>query len=92
MRSYRRVNPVRAVSERPGSLHVYSRGVRSHEEVSAVVIEKDPVCGMDVDPERRPDLRVEHDGTTYSFCGKGCMLEFQEDPERFLAPDHDPHM
>jgi Cu+-exporting ATPase len=57
-----------------------------------VAIEKDPVCGMDVDPERRPDLRVEHDGTTYSFCGKGCMLEFQEDPERFLAPDHVPHM
>jgi Cu+-exporting ATPase len=57
-----------------------------------MAIEKDPVCGMAVDPERRPDLRVEHDGTTYSFCGKGCMLEFQEDPERFLAPEHVPHM
>ena len=55
-------------------------------------IEKDPVCGMDVDPARNPELKVEHEGTTYFFCGKGCFLDFQEDPARFLTPDHVPHM
>jgi len=54
-------------------------------------IEKDPVCGMDVDTATS-DLKIEHDGTTYWFCGKGCLLEFREDPERFLDPDYKPSM
>jgi len=57
-----------------------------------MAIEKDPVCGMDVDPERRPELKAEHDGKTYYFCGKGCMLEFRDDPEQFLDPNHIPSM
>ena len=54
-------------------------------------IAKDPVCGMDVDPTAT-DLKIEHDGTTYWFCGKGCFLEFRDDPERFLDPDYTPAM
>ena len=46
---------------------------------------------MDVDPTAT-DLKVEHDGRTYWFCGKGCMLEFRDDPERFLDPDYVPSM
>ncbi len=57
-----------------------------------VTMEKDPVCGMDVDPERRPELRLEHDGKTYHFCGKGCLLEFRDDPAKYLDPRHVPHM
>jgi YHS domain-containing protein len=34
----------------------------------------------------------EHNGTTYYFCGKGCWLEFGDDPDRYLAPDHVPSM
>jgi P-type Cu+ transporter len=54
----------------------------------------DPVCGMTVDPEQAESkgLSAEHDGTTYYFCGRGCMLDFQEDPERYLAPDYRPSM
>ena len=52
-------------------------------------IEKDPVCGMDVDTTATD---LEHEGTTYWFCGKGCFLEFRDDPERFLDPDHQPSM
>jgi YHS domain-containing protein len=51
----------------------------------------DPVCGMEVETDLT-DLKVEYDGTTYWFCGKGCMLEFRDDPERFLDPDHKPSM
>ncbi|HET7703023.1 MAG TPA: YHS domain-containing protein [Candidatus Limnocylindrales bacterium] len=56
-----------------------------------MTIEKDPVCGMDVDTSTS-DLKLEHDGRTYWFCGKGCLLEFRDDPERFLDPDYQPSM
>ena len=51
----------------------------------------DPVCGMQVDTTTSP-LSLEHDGTTYWFCGKGCLLEFQDDPDKYLAPDYTPSM
>ncbi len=58
----------------------------------AVVI--DPVCGMEVDLHAaQDDHRVaEYHGTTYAFCGRGCLLEFADDPERFLDPDYQPSM
>ena len=46
----------------------------------------DPVCGREVETDTT-DLKVEHDGTTYWFCGKGCLLDFEDDPEAFLKPD-----
>jgi Cu+-exporting ATPase len=51
----------------------------------------DPVCGMRVVVEGAQHVS-EHDGTTYYFCGKGCRLDFEEDPERYLAPDYQPSM
>jgi YHS domain-containing protein len=60
-------------------------------EEALMAIETDPVCGMQVDTETT-DLKFEHDGTTYWFCGKGCLLEFRDDPEKYLAPDYQPSM
>jgi YHS domain-containing protein len=37
-------------------------------------------------------LSAEHDGTTYHFCGRGCLLDFQEDPGRFFEAGYTPHM
>lgn len=51
----------------------------------------DPVCGMKVVIEDAQHTS-EYQGTTYYFCGKGCRLDFEEDPERVLAPDYQPHM
>lgn len=51
----------------------------------------DPVCGMEVDTETST-LKVEHEGETYWFCGKGCMLEFQDDPEKYLDPNYEKTM
>lgn len=56
-----------------------------------MAIAKDPVCGMEVDTETSL-LSLEHDGTTYWFCGKGCLLEFKDDPDTFLAEDYQPSM
>ena len=54
----------------------------------------DPVCGMTVNPEvaRAAGLVAEHDGASYYFCGRGCRLEFLDDPTRFFDPDYLPHM
>ncbi len=54
----------------------------------------DPVCGMTVDLEsaRGNGLTFEHAGTEYAFCGRGCRLDFEEDPERYLAPGSTPSM
>jgi YHS domain-containing protein len=50
----------------------------------------DPVCGMTVDKAKAEatGLHSQHDGVDYWFCGKGCFLEFGEDPARFLDPSY----
>jgi len=54
----------------------------------------DPVCGMTVELEhaRAAGLHATHEGAVYYFCGRGCLLDFGEDPQRFLAPDYLPSM
>jgi len=51
----------------------------------------DPVCGMGGDTTTSL-LSYAHDGTTYWFCGKGCLLEFKDDPDKYLDPDYAPSM
>ena len=53
------------------------------DESAGVAI--DPVCGMKVDPAKAA-ATVEYEGTSYSFCGKGCAAKFEADPGRWLAP------
>ena len=54
----------------------------------------DPVCGMNVDrgAAEAAGLTAEHGGSTYYFCGKGCMLEFRDDPDRYLESGYTPSM
>ena len=49
----------------------------------------DPVCGMQVDTDSA-QFSAEHEGKTYYFCSRGCMLDFQDDPSRYLAADYEP--
>ena len=51
----------------------------------------DPVCGMEVETEGA-QLTYDHEGTTYYFCSRGCLLDFKEDPARYLDPDHEASM
>jgi YHS domain-containing protein len=39
-----------------------------------------------------PIERIDLPGTIYYFCGRGCLLDFQDDPARVLAPGYQPHM
>jgi Cu+-exporting ATPase len=48
--------------------------------------QKDPVCGMDVDPATAR-YRLDHGGKTYYFCCGGCLEKFRSDPDRYLNPE-----
>jgi Cu+-exporting ATPase len=39
---------------------------------------------MEVDPQSAAGS-LEHQGTTYYFCSLGCLEDFKEDPEQYLA-------
>ncbi len=52
---------------------------------------KDPVCGMEVNPEEAAGT-VEYKGETYYFCAPGCKNAFEKNPEQFLSSaDADSH-
>jgi P-type Cu+ transporter len=51
----------------------------------APTLERDPVCGMNVDPAK-PAATAVHEGRTYYFCCSGCANKFRADPNKYLAP------
>ena len=63
-------------------------------ELNMVSPATDPVCGMEVNREiaSAQGLTADHDGATYFFCGKGCKLDFDEDPARFFEAGYQPSM
>ena len=63
-------------------------------EHRTVAPNEDPVCGMTVNVEeaRRKGLAATYDSREFVFCGKGCFLEFRDDPEAFLSQSHKPTM
>ena len=69
---------------------------RAHHEhhAAAKTGVRDPVCGMTVDPEtaRAKGLHSAHKANDQFFCGRGCKLDFDEDPGRYLDPTYTPSM
>jgi len=45
-------------------------------------MEKDPVCGMMVDPKRAAGSSS-FGGRTYYFCSSGCKATFDKNPAKF---------
>ncbi|HEY8669421.1 MAG TPA: HAD-IC family P-type ATPase, partial [Terriglobales bacterium] len=48
-------------------------------------LQKDPVCGMTVDPANAK-ASAQHAGVTYYFCCDGCAQKFQARPNEYLKP------
>jgi len=44
---------------------------------------KDPVCGMDVTPEKSAG-QMEYKGQTFHFCSEHCFKKFKQHPQDFL--------
>jgi Cu+-exporting ATPase len=49
-------------------------------------MEKDPVCGMQVNASQATAQRS-YQGKTYYFCSPGCATKFDQEPQRYIAPD-----
>src|SRR2546425_1017377 len=49
------------------------------------LLQRDPVCGMTVDPSRAAATQ-DHAGKTYYFCCRGCQEKFRAEPAKYLAP------
>src|SRR5579859_5739834 len=47
-------------------------------------MERDPVCGMNVDPTKAA-AKVLHAGKTYYFCAPGCAKRFEQTPGKYLG-------
>ena len=52
-------------------------------------IERDVVCGMQVDPAQAA-ANSDYNGKTYYFCGNGCLERFRVDPDTFLGDEAGP--
>jgi Cu+-exporting ATPase len=50
----------------------------------ATTMQRDPVCGMDVNPETAK-ARLDHAGKTFYFCSSGCAQKFAQHPETYAA-------
>ena len=44
--------------------------------------QKDPVCGMDVDPDEAAG-QSDFQGNTYYFCSSECKQKFDQNPQSF---------
>src|SRR5258705_12026841 len=47
-------------------------------------MERDPVCGMNVEPEKAK-AKVDHGEKSYYFCSAGCAKKFEQTPQQFLS-------
>jgi YHS domain-containing protein len=77
--------------EPSGSSDGHDHGHDHGPDEDAVV---DPVCGMRVEPVSAAEkgLHQRYESTDYYFCGKGCYLDFGDDPARYLDPSYIPSM
>jgi len=48
-------------------------------------MEKDPICGMEVDPAIAP--KSEYKGENYYFCSASCKETFDKEPEKYVKEE-----
>jgi P-type Cu+ transporter len=51
----------------------------------APALERDPVCGMNVNPATAKNV-FEHSGRNYYFCCASCLEKFKADPAKYVNP------
>ena len=51
---------------------------------------KDPVCGMDIDPQTAAGSS-EYQGQKYYFCSEHCKKAFDKEPQKYVKPDEHQH-
>jgi YHS domain-containing protein len=56
------------------------------ERKEVILMVKDPVCGMDVDPKTAAG-KSEYKGQEYYFCSPGCKKAFDKEPEKYVKAE-----
>jgi Cu+-exporting ATPase len=46
-------------------------------------VERDPVCGMQIDP-RQAAAKMDYRGKTYYFCSEDCHRKFMQNPQQYV--------
>lgn len=54
------------------------------KRIPRVLMARDPVCGMEVDPSSAKYKSL-YKGKVYYFCSSHCKEAFDKDPEYYLA-------
>lgn len=49
----------------------------------------DPVCGMDVEPDKAA-AKSTYGGKDYYFCAEMCKKKFDADPDKYLGKSESP--
>ncbi len=50
-----------------------------------MALAKDPVCGMNVDPDVAHTRKSEYKNKTYYFCSPGCKEAFDKEPSKYAS-------
>ncbi len=59
-------------------------GDRTTPEITTLRGSIDPVCGMNVSPQKK-NLAASYKGTTYYFCAEACRKTFTKRPDKYLG-------
>lgn len=73
------------MSPNPGKPNPFQIVSNPKSVPDGAVMEKDPVCHMNVYPPNAAGTH-EFEGKKYYFCSKGCVAKFAADPLKYLAP------
>src|ERR1700756_58309 len=57
--------------------------MKTSNSTSTSALERDPVCGMNVNPSSAKHV-YEHAGEKYYFCCPSCVAKFKADPGKYL--------
>jgi Cu+-exporting ATPase len=60
---------------------------QAHQDETGPSTDRDPVCGMSVNPATAKGGSHLHAGHTYYFCNPKCREKFVAHPEQYLAPE-----
>jgi Cu+-exporting ATPase len=64
-------------------LHEFLLILRMQDQQKEDGMERDPVCGMSVDPEDAA-ATSQSQGKTYYFCSEECKETFEENPSQYV--------
>ncbi|NIR30839.1 MAG: YHS domain-containing protein [Gammaproteobacteria bacterium] len=64
--------------------HAVHGGHGGRKDAGGDVKHIDPVCGMEVPPDK--GYGKMHEGKLYRFCSRNCLDKFEADPQKHLEP------